>query len=400
MQLFDDFERARTTYAGHAEPEYEFLNTSAFRFADQVRRYTQEWFDRYPEDAKADLRGRFRSKDNEQHTSAHFELLIHELLLRLDFDVQVHPYVPTTSKRPDFLAANSMGSFYIEAHVIYKDLAERPVTQQEKEFYDWINDLDSSSFMLDLEAEGVLTEQASKRDLLLLRQLMNSHHPDAVEDLIQHRGYHAAPSVTIKVGDWKLVAHLLPLPLSDHGQSDEPTIAASPSEFGRGNFDSPVSKKLRSKVTDKRGSKLDAPLILAVKVDSRMFSLERDAPRTALGRLVPELASEELYPAVGIRRATEGVWFTLGGRPQHNNLHAIWFFDSRSDIGSASARPWSLLILNPNASLQSLFGLERVPHMRAQSGRMEHFEGVGLNQLLEVEPLDPARWYAIPSTDS
>ena len=392
MQLFDDFERTRMTYAGHAEPEYKFLNTSAFRFVDRVRQYSQQWFDRYAEDGKADLYSRFVSKNDVQHASASFELLLHELLLRLGFDVTVHPDVPSTSRRPDFFAANATSSFYLETHVIYRNLTERLVTKHEKRIYDWINEWDSSDFMLTLDAYGVLDEQPSKAQIRPLRLLMESHDPDRVCAMVQHGDYYAAPSETVVIGNWRLTAHLFPIPKPHRGRPDMPTIASTPSGFTYANCDSLISHKLRNKAAEKQVARLDAPLVLAVKVASSLFSLERDVMRTVIGRVGLELGVDETNPAAGMRRSTDGVWFTLDGKPKFNNLQAIWFFCHQPTAAPTPVGPRSLLVFNPNVTFRGFESLSHVPHLRLQEDLMRTVNGQDLNDVLGAPLLPESEW--------
>ena len=73
----------------------------------------EDWLALYPAVEAADLALRLRSRQDEQHRSAFFELLLYRLLLALGHRVlAVEPKLAHTWKSPDFLVA---GDFYLEA---------------------------------------------------------------------------------------------------------------------------------------------------------------------------------------------------------------------------------------------------------------------------------------------
>jgi len=119
MKLYDDKVRTDETPAGRSESAYDFYNRSAGELVSKVRAAHELWFGRYPEEHKADLRGRFVKDDDVQHYSALFELVLHELFLKLECEVVIHPDLNNgTGKRPDFLVRHSTGDFYLEAVVV------------------------------------------------------------------------------------------------------------------------------------------------------------------------------------------------------------------------------------------------------------------------------------------
>ena len=81
------------------------------------RRTLDSWLEKYPDHEKPDLVSRITSKDSYQHYSATFELYLHELLINLSYEIEVHPETKNCkSTRPDFLVTDSDGfSFYVVA---------------------------------------------------------------------------------------------------------------------------------------------------------------------------------------------------------------------------------------------------------------------------------------------
>ncbi|MBI2560715.1 MAG: hypothetical protein HYW14_06250 [Planctomycetes bacterium] len=78
-----------------------------------LRAQIEKWFQNLPEDQKADMYGRLRSLDDEQHLSAFYELLFHQYCLEEGWSIQKHPSI--NKQNPDFLVeVTNQGSFFLE----------------------------------------------------------------------------------------------------------------------------------------------------------------------------------------------------------------------------------------------------------------------------------------------
>ena len=117
LTLFDDIVRLDHRHASRRKPSFEFLNWSAWPAAYNARVKLESWFADYPDGAKNDLRARFRRPDH-NHESAFFELLLHQVFLRLGLAPEVHPKPRTGRGRPDFsIRDGNAGVYYVEANV-------------------------------------------------------------------------------------------------------------------------------------------------------------------------------------------------------------------------------------------------------------------------------------------
>ena len=389
MRLYDNYIRTRATFKGKTKSDYHFLNTSAFRFVDQVRQYTQAWFDRFPEEARADLRGRYMSDDDHLHTSAHFELFLHELLVRLGFDIEVHPMVSGVAKRPDFRIQHEGVSCYLEAVVIHSNSANRAVTKHEDTFLSWLEELDGSNFWLSLRAHGALTEQPRKRDLTPVSDLLADNHPDEVERIVQSLGYEAAPRAEVRIGDWSLSAGLIPRPASSRGNPNERTIAFGPAAGGFTKTMA-VTEGISEKATEKKSSQLDAPLLIAAKTMDDLYDVHDSAIPTLLGW--PQ-STDPSSVAIGTKRQAPGVWLDRNGRPQYRNLHAVWVFERMPTCSpSPTAQLDSALVVNPTVPVNLPQPLYNLSHFLEASGKMHRVGGVDLNNLLDFNELPREQW--------
>ena len=101
--LFEQIKRSQPNPDEEIPSSFEFMNRFDWHGSRSLRTALESWFDRYPEEHRKPLRSEFRSKDNKKHDGALFELACHELLRRKGFEPEIHPGVPGSGKRPDFL---------------------------------------------------------------------------------------------------------------------------------------------------------------------------------------------------------------------------------------------------------------------------------------------------------
>ena len=111
--LFDSIERRYLEAARHNENVYDYYNTSARTDITIIRNTLEGWFLNYPEHEKKELKSRFK-KDFD---SAFYELFLYELFSKLGYEITIHPDLPSSPKRPDFLICRDGLEIYVEAKV-------------------------------------------------------------------------------------------------------------------------------------------------------------------------------------------------------------------------------------------------------------------------------------------
>lgn len=117
MPIFDTAERALLGGATDVISAFDYLNDSARPEAGKVRDLLERYYSRYPKAHQEGLRSRIRSVRDEQHNSAVFELILHELLISAGCIIEeIEPQVPGSNNQPDFLVKSASGApFYLEA---------------------------------------------------------------------------------------------------------------------------------------------------------------------------------------------------------------------------------------------------------------------------------------------
>jgi hypothetical protein len=118
LPLFDDKARSDREPAYARESTYAFLDRVNDPVFAAVREVLNVWVNRFAslhdETAVNDLVGRMRSKDDIAFYAAFWELYLHELFVRLGFDIEVHPESGKDT-RPDFRVSRSGREMYVEA---------------------------------------------------------------------------------------------------------------------------------------------------------------------------------------------------------------------------------------------------------------------------------------------
>lgn len=137
---------------GHSESYWLFLDQTANPADVVIRDMLESWFRRYATqdpDARRELKSRLEADER----AGLFELFLHELLLRLECGIEIHPCVPASARRPDFLVSPKAGEeFYLEAVTAWTG-AERTGTVQTGRTVDFLNSLDLGDKMLFLTGD-------------------------------------------------------------------------------------------------------------------------------------------------------------------------------------------------------------------------------------------------------
>lgn len=129
--LFDSIERRYLEAARHNENVYDYYNTSARADITIIRNTLEGWFLNYPENEKKELKSRFK-KDFD---SAFYELFLYELFSKLGYEITIHPDLPSSPKRPDFLICRDGLEIYVEAKVVTtKQMNKKHLNEKEMSF--------------------------------------------------------------------------------------------------------------------------------------------------------------------------------------------------------------------------------------------------------------------------
>ena len=279
LPLFDDMKRTDASSRQRNEPFFAYLNRTADPGATEIRGRLESWFERFPVEARDDIRRRFRGDDDQDHRGAIFELFIHELLTRLDCMVEVHPDIPGKKSRPDFIARHGDCPFYVEAKVIDPRRSPFAPNPLEEDAVAKINELTSLHFYIFAVVNGKLSTSLSREKVARpFAELLDAHDPDEIRSLIDRKGPFAAPSRTIKCGSWSLQGWLEPIAPEKRGDDRTRTLVIGPARTEGCDSSTPIQRAVQKKAS--KYGRLDAPLVVAVNVSDPF--LDKNAEMEAL----------------------------------------------------------------------------------------------------------------------
>lgn len=269
IRLFDDFERTHLGPASVGESHYEYLNRSCRTEAVQARELSERWFEEYSRDAPEcdveNLRSRFRNKRYKQHYAAWFELLTHQILVRLRFSVSVHPNLPGTTHHPDFAASSDGSNILVEATVVAPDNDPLKGTPFEDDAQIKFAQLELANFTARIvNVNGTLNRLLKSREIKQkFDRFVTEHDPDVVQQCIDQHGHSELPQKTIRFGEWEILVELRPRP-PDKRAPKKARVASWPRAAMYDSSVPQVQEKIQKKLRDYGST--EKPLVLAVNV--------------------------------------------------------------------------------------------------------------------------------------
>ncbi|MEK6273079.1 MAG: hypothetical protein AABM42_10600 [Actinomycetota bacterium] len=274
LPLFDD--KART------DPEPSYARESTYAFLDRVddpifvavREVLNAWVDRFAslqdDTAANDLVGRLRSKDDIAFYAAFWELYLHELFVRLGFNIEVHPESGKDT-RPDFRMTREGREMYLEAVMPNPRAGRSNESKGSKTVIEYIDAAFDPDFSLSVRFVAGSGSVPSKKEVVrgVEGWLANLTWTEPSEAGLDPRS--PRPETELRVRDWVIGVRAWPRPLDRRGDRKFPMIVTYPAMSG---YPAAVSAGI-TPVLDEKASKygdLKAPYILAVWVMSAMAS--------------------------------------------------------------------------------------------------------------------------------
>ena len=373
MNLFDDIDREPETSMSNLYSAFVAVNQDGSPGGQDRRDKLESWFQKFPSDGQNDLQGRFTSKCHDAHEGAFFELFLHELLTNLGFKVEVHPTLPDSCGRPDFLVCDGSRCFYLEAATTGRRSGPFTLTKIEQELIEELEKLTSSDFNLLIEITGELS-QAKRRAPFrskFNKLLLQGHDPDEVKATVDAFGRGAAPSALYETGSWRIQAWLSPISRPARRRCKSRRIKVNFKSARRTNSIDPVRNKLKDK--SKHYGDPQLPLVIAVQTRDIFYNGRQHDMEVLFGNErilyvddVPELDCEP-----------NGVWSKGHGMGIGAFLSVqkadIWNFPYASGC----------LYVNPSQSCIALpEALLRLPHGIVIQDKPTWVDGVEIGQLL------------------
>jgi hypothetical protein len=354
MKLFDEIHRTRTGIKAHAEPKFNYINSSARKPYHLIRELLEEWFSSYPENAKKDLRARFRSSDDIKHLAAFFELYLYNLLRKIGFEVEVHPEIQGKSTHPEFKVYYSgQPAFYLEATLAAPSKEEIAARKRENIVYETIDKVNSPDFFLFVQIRRHTKENPSgRRWRKELEKWLSSLDYESIYCIFKENRFKDLPVLTLEDKGWIVEFKPIPKIGNIRGKPDIRPIGIKC--FGL--FPCRESERIRNAIIKKakKYRKLNLPFIIAINATNELTIVdEEDILDALLGDFYVTLllSSQGKIVKNFSRRKPNGAWIGPNG-PRYKSVSAVIIFSNLccENIANCSPElwhnPWSKMPLD------------------------------------------------------
>ncbi len=319
--LFKSKDRTFTGPAENGESHWKYYDRSARPEAAKMRDKVEEMLSNYPEEHPPDLVSRLKSRNNDVFTSAMFELILHEMLIKTGHTIlAIEPEISTGDKRPDFLVQAPDGEkFYLEA------LSYAKIRQDEKagnsiqnDFRNAANEIDCD-YYLDVKITGLPKQHPSQKKF---KHALQTWAKDLTNDEKQAK---ARPFIWESNG-LKVVAKALFKKVNTDGRN----IGM---EFGTPGFvpqDGGLKSALKTKM--KKYGELDLPLCIAI-TPHKLFVDFDECINALFGNSAVTFDPDDIQGSVRNTRDDAGLWRSRAGR--YTRCSAVLFFKGLTEWSMA-----------------------------------------------------------------
>lgn len=388
MKLFDARERTDFGTANYAESVFGYLNRTARYEFNRIRNEIDDWFSHYPEPGQAELRARFRSDVEVQHQAAFFELYIHELLVKLNCEVVLHPRLPGIPKSVDFFVRPQIGErFYLEATVAARESSTESAARARMDVvYDVLDRvIVSPDFFLALKVKGAPNTPPNSRQLAsFVQKHITGLDPDEIQRLYDI-SLDAVPRWHYKHDGWELEFRPVPKKANTRGKPGLRPIGSRSTTFEAVDHRSPVREAINQKAG--RYGELGLPYIVAVNAMALIH--EDDVLDALFGTEQVSILYSQNDPSAQIQteisRMPDGAWLGPNG-PKNTRVSGTLVISRLSawTIPRATIR----LYHHPWAQWPYQSVLTRFPQAIPQENRIVMVNGESLGTVLGL----PASW--------
>lgn len=337
---------------------------------------------RYPAVGRDEVVARLRSENEVHFRSAAFEVLLHEGLRCLGFNLLPHPDPGTgVATRPDFLVTTDTGhEFFLEA-VLATERDGRSLAAEaiKRTAIGLLDEAPHQYFLIDVQSEGDPVTQPSSR--MLIREVhawLDTLEVEALRSRLEAGGLDQMPSMNWSHESWDLTFRAIPLAVARRGSARR-LVGAQGDGIRWVNAWEPLRDAVKKKAN--RYGELAHPLVVAVNADKFHLDVIDE---------VQALYGEEQWVEVfgrpersGPQRRENGAWRGPNG-PQCRRVSAVWFFNDLTPYALANRR--STLYLNPWAHQPVPTALHRLPTKRLVDDALVSTEGISLKAIYGIPP--------------
>lgn len=376
MKLFEQKNRTHIEPALHNENSYDYYDHSAREDVGAVRNVLNQWFEEYPPEEKNELKSRFKKT----FSSAFYELFIFSVFKNQGFEIVIHPEVPNSRKRPDFLLKKGNVEFYLEA----KEARDKTIKQEaegkrKNQIYDTLNKIESPNFFLRIEELISKTEkQPSVRKIIpIIENDLRKICPDKVNEDILNLGYDSSPRLSFENEDLKLIISLIPKDSENRNTNCRPIGA-----YHMGTHWGGAEESIKSSFSKKanRYGKLEKPYIICINAKSSKFGGEYDVSNAVWGSLGISWSTDPKNKDEKVVRQRDGIFMGEKG-PIFQNVSGV-FITNVMEFNIHVSNCW--LIKHPFSKSELDFNIFQLAFQYAENGKIIFNKGETIAKILNI----------------
>jgi len=378
MQLFEEKNRIHEKPATHNEDTYDYYDRSARTDVSKVRDVLNIWFDEYPDKEKPEIKSRFRKT----FSSAFYELFVFNLFKNQGFDILIHPKVPNSNRRPDFLLSKNGVEFYLEAKVAKGESEEQEAYKKRiNQIYDSINTIKSPNFYFRIEELDLKTkiQPSTKQIRSTIENELQKFDADEVSELIKSSGFDRSPRISLEDNNLKLAISLIPKDPEHRNHNGRPIGVYQHGAYLGGEQES-IKTSFKKKA--KRYGKLDKPYIVCINSVGKKFSGDYDVMNAVWGTEALSWTDDPNNDDEKLVRMRDGLVMGEKG-PIHKDVSGI-LISRVMEFNIAVSPHW--LIKHPFTDKDLDFSLFEMTYQFLDKNKVETVNRKSIGEILKIKP--------------
>jgi len=371
--LFKEVSETDETPQERGETTYDYLCRSSYFQAKWVKDTLNIWYSKIKVEDRSEIERRIKT----EFESIFSEMLIHNLFTNLGYELEEHPEIIGTTKRPDFKAENGDDKIYLEVKIVNDESTEESAIKKVREsIYQQIDDIKSPNYFFNLSklSQKKKGQPSLKKFKAQVAELIAKSDPEEDEKKFQDSGYSNLPTLNYEDENIRIEIQLIPRVNLDDEYEDKGSIGLYDMKSWFGTPKEAIKKGVKKKAT-RYGSKMDLPFIVCIQCSSDRSYYEQDVETGLYGDTWQDITPGEERTG----RDLNGSFTTNGG--QYSRVSAVLSF---------STNPYNLyhtkycLFLNPNANHKIDYsGVLRQCEMVDQEN-VKYVEGKSLFEILDI----------------
>jgi hypothetical protein len=318
-KLFDDTTEFIDGPSKHNTNPYEYYQKSSREDVNTVRKLLEFWFSEFPFKERKELKNRFKK---EFHI-AFYELFLFILFKNQGFEIEIHPILKSSTKRPDFLIKKNGVECFVEAKVCNdKSKAQVGFERKQNQLFDEINKIRIKGFLLEISELSFLTnKQPRAKELIrLVENEVSKIDRKSLEKDLDENGFNKIPEIKYENQDLRI--SIRPIPLIDSAKdkiSDTP-IGMLPMESFWGGGEESLKDSIIKKAS--RYGKFDIPYLICINAIGHKTSGKIDIENVIWGSLALSFTNNPDDKNVKWIRKSDGI-FHNGRRATKTNVSGV-----------------------------------------------------------------------------